>query len=115
MSTFVSYTNNQPNTTHKMEATKRTFLFVKSEYKLFRIDLCDILYLSGMRDYTQIYLNGKATPITTLQNLKEFERKLDATAFVRVHRSFIVAIAQIDSISKNEMNIGSYNIPIGNA
>ena len=73
------------------------------------------MYLSGLKDYTQIYLKGKASPLTTLQNLKEFETKLPKDDFVRVHRSYIVAMSQIDYISRNEIIIGTTHIPIGNS
>lgn len=94
---------------------KREYIFIKSEYKLIKINLADILFLSGLRDYTQLFLKGKVSPLTTLQNLKDFESKLPETSFIRVHRSYIVSISQIDSISRNEINIGSNTIPIGNA
>ena len=95
---------------------KRTFLFIKSEYKLIKINLGDILFLSGLRDYTQIYMKGKASPLTTLQNLKQFESKLPDDNFIRVHRSYIVALNHIDSISRNEISIAPHHtIPVGNA
>ncbi len=98
------------------DATKtihRDFLFVKSEYKLIKIILGDVLFLSGLRDYTQIYIKGKNTPLTTLQNLKEFEAKLSANEFIRVHRSYIVSIKQIDTITRSEIIMGNHRIPIG--
>ena len=98
-----------------MNVEKITYLFIKSDYKLIKINLIDVLYLSGLKDYTQIYLRGKASPLTTLQNLKEFESKLPKDDFVRVHRSYIVAMSQIDFISRNEIIIGTNHIPIGNS
>ncbi|MDE3143023.1 MAG: LytTR family transcriptional regulator [Bacteroidota bacterium] len=97
------------------DKNKRSYLFIKSEYKLIRINLSDVLFLSGLRDYTQIYLKGKASPLTTLQNLKEFETKLPEDNFIRVHRSYIIAIGQVDTISRNEISIGHHTIPIGSA
>ncbi len=94
---------------------KRDYVFIKSEYKLIKINLSDILFLSGLRDYTQIFLKGKVSPLTTLQNLKDFESKLPETSFIRVHRSYIISLSQVDSISRNEINIGIHTIPIGNA
>lgn len=94
---------------------KREYVFVKSDYKLIRINLSDILFLSGLRDYTQIFLKGKTSPLTTLQNLKDFENKLPEAGFIRVHRSYIISLNQVDSISRNEISIGSHTIPIGNA
>ena len=98
-----------------LNTIKRDYVFVKSDYKLIRINLSDILFLSGLRDYTQIFLKGKTSPLTTLQNLKEFESKLPETAFIRVHRSYIISLSQVDSISRNEISIGTHTIPIGNA
>jgi DNA-binding LytR/AlgR family response regulator len=91
------------------------FIFVKSEYKLIKIHLADILYLSGLRDYTQIFLKGKVSPLTTLQNLKDFESRLPANDFIRVHRSYIVALSQVETISRNEITIGNNTLPIGHA
>ena len=102
------YNASKPETKEKKE-----FLFIKSDYKLIRIDLPDVLFFSGLKDYTQIFLKGKKTPLTTLKNLKEFENKL-SSEFVRVHRSYIVAMNRIDYISKNEITIETYTIPIGN-
>ncbi|MDE3235100.1 MAG: LytTR family transcriptional regulator DNA-binding domain-containing protein [Bacteroidota bacterium] len=99
----------------KTDNNERTFLFIKSDYKLTKINLSEILFLAGMRDYTQVYLKGKASPLTTLQNLKEFEGKLPEKKFIRVHRSYIVAIEQIDTISRSEITIGQFTIPIGNS
>lgn len=106
--TYITYSTNY------YEARK-TYVFIKSEYKTIRIDLNDILYCEGLKDYTQIYLKGKSRPLVTLQNLKSLFAKLPAKDFVRVHRSFIVSMDKIDTISKNEIAIGASEIPIGDA
>ena len=93
----------------------RNFIFVKSEYKLIKLLLADILFLSGLRDYTQIFQKGKVSPLTTLQNLKDFESRLPHRHFIRVHRSYMVAIDQVESISRNEITIGTHTIPVGHA
>lgn len=93
----------------------QNFVFIKSEYRLIKINLPEILFLSGLRDYTQIFVKGKLSPYTTLQNLKDFEAKLPENGFIRVHRSYIISLNQIDSISRNEITIGTHSIPIGNA
>lgn len=89
------------------------FLFIKSEYKRIRISLNDILFISGLRDYTQIHLKGKTSPLITLLNLKYFEERLPADQFIRVHRSYIVSVAQIDVVGRKEIQIGGQNLPIG--
>ena len=91
------------------------FVFVKSEYKIIKIKLENIMFCAGMKDYTQIYVADKNQPILTLQNLKNFQARLPAKDFVRVHRSFVVSLFHVDSISKNEITIGKKTIPIGNS
>ena len=93
----------------------RDFIFVKSEYKIIKVMFADILFCEGMKDYTQIYLKGKTDPILTLNNLKLFSSKLPADGFIRVHRSYIVAISHIDSITRNEIYVGKKIIPIGDS
>jgi len=99
----------------KAEGHSKSYIFIKSDYKLVKINLSDVLFFSGLKDYTQIFLKGKKTPLTTLKNLKEFEILLSYNDFQRVHRSYIVAMSQIDYISKNEITIDTYTIPIGNS
>ncbi len=99
------------------EATLQTpvsdFLFIKSEYKRIRITLGDILFISGLRDYTQVHLKGRSVPLVTLLNLKYFEERLPEDQFIRVHKSYIVSVAQIDIVGRKEIQIASQHIPIG--
>ncbi len=94
---------------------KQAFVFVKSEYKIIKIRLDDILFCEGMKDYTQIYLAGKPQPVLTLQNLKNFSQRLPEDQFLRVHRSFIVSLHHLDTIFRNEISIGKKTVPIGNS
>lgn len=89
------------------------FVFIKSEYKFYKVKFTDILFCEGMKDYTQVYLSDKPKPIITLQNLKTFVGKLPPNDFVRVHRSYVIALRSIDVVSKNEIIIGNKFIPIG--
>jgi DNA-binding LytR/AlgR family response regulator len=89
------------------------FVFVKSEYKFYKVKFDDILFCEGMKDYTQVYLVDKPKPIITLQNLKTFVSKLPAHDFIRVHRSYVISLSSIDVVSKNEIVIGNKFIPIG--
>lgn len=91
------------------------FVFVKSEYKIIKVKFEDILFCEGMKDYTQIYIKGRPEPILTLNNLKSFSFKLPPEEFIRVHRSYIVALAHIDSIARNEIYVGKKIIPIGDS
>jgi DNA-binding LytR/AlgR family response regulator len=92
---------------------KQDFVFVKSEYKIVKIKFDEILFCKGMKDYIQIYIQGKSKPIVTLKSLNTFETKLPQHKFIRVHRSYIVSLLHIDTISKNEISIGKQIVPIG--
>ncbi len=94
---------------------EESWFFIKSEYRMVKVNFGDILFCEGLKDYTQIYTNKKSKPIITLQNLKTFLDRLPSTNFVRVHRSYIVSLNHIESISKKEVEIGEKVIPIGNS
>ena len=89
----------------------KEFIFVKTEYRLQRVSLPDILYCEGLKDYISLY-----TPtdrILALQTMKTMEEKLPVSQFVRVHKSYIVALSKIESIERNRIYIGKAVIPIG--
>ncbi|MCF2447719.1 LytTR family DNA-binding domain-containing protein [Dyadobacter sp. CY345] len=92
---------------------KDDYLFVKADYKLVRIDFESILYIESLKDYLKIHLVAPAKPVMTLSSLKAIEEKLVPGKFLRLHRSFIVAINKIDSISKNSVHVGSMDISVG--
>ncbi|MBX2924511.1 MAG: LytTR family transcriptional regulator [Chitinophagaceae bacterium] len=103
------------NTNQTSAAGKHDFVFVKSEYKIIKIKLDDIMFCEGMKDYTQIYVHGRLQPVLTLQNLKNFSSRLPESRFVRVHRSFVISLQHIETISRNEINIGKKIVPIGHS
>jgi DNA-binding LytR/AlgR family response regulator len=86
------------------------FLFVRADYKLYKINLKDILYVEGLKDYVKIYVSEK--PIVTQMSMKALEEKLPSHDFIRVHRSFIVAFNKIDYVQKHMLTIGKKEIPI---
>lgn len=86
------------------------FLFVRADYKLYRINLNDILYVEGLKDYVKIYTGDK--PILTQTSMKALEEKLPAKDFIRVHRSFIVAFNKIDFVQKHQVTVGRKEIPV---
>ncbi len=89
--------------------TNKEYIFVKAEYRLEKINLADILYIEGMRDYRCIYLSEKR--IMTLQTFSELEQELPSK-FCRVHKSFIVALDKIESIERDRIKIEDKLIPI---
>jgi two-component system, LytTR family, response regulator len=86
------------------------FIFVKDGTKLVKIKLADILYIEGLKDYITIYTPEKK--IVTLQRIKVLETQLPDNQFIRIHNSYIVALAWIDSIHKERVQIGKNLLPI---
>ena len=90
----------------------RASIFVKSEYKLIQIELRNILYIEGLKDYVKIYIEGEAKPILSLMSMKNLEEMLPADRFVRVHRSFIVQPEKIRVIERGRIVFGNEYIPV---
>lgn len=90
-------------------------IFVKSEYKLLQINLDDIRYIEGLKDYVKIYTEQSPHPILSLMNMKAIEQMLPASRFIRVHRSFIVQKGKIREIERNRIVFGDVYIPIGDS
>jgi two-component system LytT family response regulator len=89
-----------------------TFIFVKTEYRFERIDINDILYIEGMKDYLRIICISKK--IMTLQSFSKIEESLPANKFCRVHKSYIVAIDKIKSVERGVILIADKRIPVSN-
>lgn len=89
------------------------FIFVKSDYSSVKILLNDIFYIEGLKDYVKIHLHDKK--ILSLITMKKMEETLPADKFIRVHRSFIVALDKIESIQRNRIIIQKKWIPVGNS
>ncbi|MDN3580143.1 LytR/AlgR family response regulator transcription factor [Mucilaginibacter flavus] len=88
----------------------KTFIFIKTEYRLEKVKLDNLLFIEGMRDYRRLHLNEKN--IMTLQTFSELERELPARQFCRVHKSFIVALDKIESIERDRIRINNELIPV---
>lgn len=86
------------------------FVFVKDGTKMVRVELNDILYVEGMKDYVTIHT--RTQKIVTLQRLKSLEEQLPPERFMRIHHSFIVALKAIDVIHRTEVQIGTTIIPV---
>jgi len=88
------------------------FLFLKSEYKIRRINFNDILYIEGLKDYIKVFIKNEEKPILSISTLKSVESKLPVTHFMRVHRSFIVNLDKINTIERSRIVFGKVYIPI---
>jgi len=80
----------------------KEFLFIKSEYKIIRINFSEIVYIQGMSEYVKIHLTGRK-PVMSLLSLKALESQLPQSMFMRVHKSFIVNLQKINMIERNEI------------
>lgn len=93
-------------------AVTKDSILVNSEYKLVKIDLKDILYFEGLKDYVKIFTRGAARPVMSLMSLKSLEEQLPAERFMRVHRSYIVNLDKINTIERSAIQIETASIPI---
>ena len=82
----------------KLESNHQ-FLFIKSEYKLVRINLNDVLFIEGMKEYVRIHLAGQK-PVMTLLSMKSLEAKLPKHRFMRVHRSYLVNLDKVTTVER---------------
>ncbi len=89
---------------------KTDFIFIKTENRLEKVNLTDIIYIEGMRDYRRIHTVDKR--IMTLQNFKELEQLIPANLICRVHKSYMVALSQIESIERGRIRIADQIIPV---
>lgn len=94
---------------------ERESIFVKSDYKLVQIELRNILYIEGLKDYIKIYEEGAAKPILSLMSMKSMEEQLPASRFMRVHRSYIVQKDKIRVIDRGRIVFGKTYIPVSDS
>ncbi len=86
------------------------FIFIKTENRLEKIPLDEILFIEGMRDYRRIHTKTKK--VMTLQNFKDLQVLIPRNQICRVHKSFMVSISKIDSIERSRIYIEKNSIPI---
>ncbi len=92
--------------------TNADFLFLKSEYKIRRINFNNILYIEGLKDYVKVFTTSDPKPILSLISMKHLEEKLPSSRFMRVHRSFIVNLDKINTIERSRIIFGKVYIPV---
>lgn len=94
----------------EVKVEEQGFVFVKDNGMLKRISIEDILFLEAMGDYVKVHTAPKFHVVHA--TLKSIEEKLPATKFLRVHRSYIVAVNKIDFIQEGTISIGKTTIPV---
>ena len=103
--------SNQPTPTNT-STYKDDYIFVKSDYKLIKIELKDLIYIEGLKDYVKYYTVNSKKPILSLKSMKSLEEELSDKHFMRVHRSFIVNLKKITIIERNRIVFGEKYIPV---
>ena len=89
------------------------YIFVNSDYSLVKVNIPEIAYIEGLKDYIKIYLSANSKPIITRMSMKSMEERLDLLGFKRVHKSFIVNLSKISSIKKTRLTIEETELFIG--
>ena len=100
----------EPATVQGTTANK-TYLLVKADYRLYKVNFEDLLYIEGQHEYVSFYTREKR--ITALYSLKNLEEQLPSDQFIRVHKSYIVSINEIQEIEPLSITVAGQKLPIG--
>ena len=98
---------NSAQTIPSINSDPNDYIFVKAEYASFKINLKDIIFLEGYKDYVKIHLKDEQKPILTLSSMKHYESLLFSKSFIRIHKRYIVSIDKIENISRNRIKLQS--------
>lgn len=91
-------------------------IFLKSDYRVVRIQIHDIVYIEGMAEYLRIHLSDGSKPITVLLSMKKIEERLTGFDFMRIHKSYIVNLRHITEINRSRILLDSgQDLPIGDS
>jgi DNA-binding LytR/AlgR family response regulator len=99
-------------TIHELQPVNRDHIFIRSEGKFFRIAFADIIYIEAMKDYLKMHSDEQ--DIITHQTMAEMENILTPGQFIRIHKSYIVAVKYIKAVFGNSVDLGDALLPIGN-
>ncbi len=102
------------NTSENNAPPKKDSVFVNKAKKQIKIPFEDVLYIESLKDYIKIHLENKNKTLVIKESISSFEKRIDCR-FIRVHRSYIVNQEKITAYTKNDIEIGDIEIPIGNS
>jgi DNA-binding LytR/AlgR family response regulator len=89
------------------------YIFVNSDYSLVKINIPEISYIEGLKDYIKIFLTNQTKPIVTRMSMKSIDERLELLGFKRIHKSFIVNLGKITSIKKTRLVVEDTELFIG--
>jgi two-component system LytT family response regulator len=89
------------------------FFFVNVDYSLVKVLFADIVWIEGSGDYVKIHLKSTPKPLLVRTSAKTLESELPVDRFLRIHKSYIVAVASITAVRKNSVFIGDRELPVG--
>jgi DNA-binding LytR/AlgR family response regulator len=89
------------------------FFFVNVDYSLLKVLFADIVWIEGSGDYVKIHLRSSPKPLLVRTSAKTLEAELPADKFLRIHKSYIVAVSSITAVRKNSLFIGELELPVG--
>lgn len=98
-----------------VDSNEASSIFIKSGYRMEKIELNDILYIENQKDYVKFHLDGISEPVSSLMSMQSLDEKLPAKQFMRVHRSFIVNLNKIKTIERNCIVFGKEYIPVSDS
>ena len=91
-------------------------LFFKTDYKVVRVPVSKITYVEGMSEYLKIHVEGEKDPVIVLLSMKKLEERLPADRFMRIHKSYIIALDQIREVARGRVSITpEVSLPIGDS
>jgi len=89
-------------------------IFFKTDYKVVRIEISDIVYVEGMSEYLKIHLDSQKDPMVILLSMKKLEERLPSDRFMRIHKSYIVNLSKVREVSKSRIGVGTdVSLPVG--
>lgn len=94
-------------------SARSEYTFLNVDYSLLKIQFSDIIWIEGAGDYVKIHLKDTAKPLLIRMSTRTMESELPADRFIRIHKSYIVAIESISAIRKNSIFIGELELPVG--
>lgn len=108
------YYDSQSNQTNDKKDNQKAqdYIFLKVEYQLVKVLLKEITHIEAYKDYVKVHLKGKPNPLLSLMSMKNMEEILPHENFMRIHRSFIINLDHIDSVSRNIVHIGNHQISV---